>query len=98
MNIYEVVVNLLAPFLAGAAGVGATFGVFRTTLLNLKERVIRLEGIIDHQVRDARCDSMRAACQRVFRDDFDDIKGELREQRKNQEEVLKFMGRMSGVK
>lgn len=71
------VMNVIAPFLSGAFGVGMTYGILKTKIDALKEQVDNNVKKLDMQVGDLRCAQMRSECQKHICNDLKDIKSEI---------------------
>lgn len=97
-------ITLLAPFVSGAVGAGATAGVawgmLKQKYTDLERRMAIVEQQIQHQVGDSKCDKMRGDCQVRMEKICDEIKHEIIANRNwvtdRFTEIARFMGAHNG--
>ena len=78
----------IAPFLSGAFGIGAGWGIIREKIKSLEgkqsliqDRVIKNEGKLEYQVGRPRCDSIRTECQLRLYEQIKELRLDLKENR-----------------
>ena len=90
------------PFLSGALGVGVAYGILKSQLVEHDRRITNLENRSCGYLTEAHHSVLQKACRDGLKEDIEEIKTEMRDQRKflntRLDIISTFMGRMEGSK
>ena len=93
-------ISIISPFLSGAIGIAAGWGITRQKVIDLERRMLRTEEKLDEQVGQLRCDRMREECRDNLMKIMCEIKKEVVDNRgyvmDKFTEIARFMGAHNG--
>ena len=92
--------GIAMPFVSGALGVGVAFGILKARINDHDRRLTNLENRSCGYLTEAHHAVLQKACRDGLKEDIEEIKLEMRDQRKflntRLDIISTFMGRMEG--